>query len=85
MQLIKRKSLLRVDNSILVLGCFYLLVMAAYLFFEYNIVNYRPVLIRNVLETNKLKGGRVAAMMEKIHLTRYGEIHYWINDNQSCE
>ncbi|MDD4440217.1 MAG: phosphatase PAP2 family protein [Tissierellia bacterium] len=51
-QLIKRKSLLRVDNSILVLGGFYLLVMAAYLFFEYNIVNFRPVLINNILEAS---------------------------------
>ncbi|MDD3654139.1 MAG: phosphatase PAP2 family protein [Desulfotomaculaceae bacterium] len=51
-QLIKRKSLFRVDSSILILGGFYLLVMAAYLFFEYNIVNYRPVLINNVLEAS---------------------------------
>lgn len=51
-QLIKRKSLLRVDSSILVLGGFYLLVMAAYLFFEYNVVNYRPVLINDVLEAS---------------------------------
>lgn len=51
-QLIKRKSLLRVDSSILVLGGFYLLVMSAYLFFEYNILNYRPVLINNILEAS---------------------------------
>jgi undecaprenyl-diphosphatase len=51
-QLIKRKSLLRVDSSILVLGGFYLLVISAYLFFEYNIVNYRPVLINNYLEAS---------------------------------
>lgn len=52
LQLIKRKSLLRVDSSILVLGGFYLLVMSAYLFFEYNVVNYRPVLINNILEAS---------------------------------
>lgn len=40
------------DHSILVLGGFYLLVIAAYLFFEYNIVNYRPVLINNILEAS---------------------------------
>jgi len=51
-QLIKRKSLLRVDSSILVLGGFYLLTIAAYVFFEYNKVNYRPVLINNFLEAS---------------------------------
>ncbi|MHC1720400.1 MAG: phosphatase PAP2 family protein [Clostridiaceae bacterium] len=51
-QLIKRKSLLRVDSSILVLGGFYLLVFAAYSFFECYIVNYRPVLIEGVLEAS---------------------------------
>ncbi|QAT50434.1 phosphatase PAP2 family protein [Caproiciproducens sp. NJN-50] len=51
-QLIRRKSLLRVDGSILVLGGFYVLVMGAYLFFEYYRVNYRPVLIDGILETS---------------------------------
>lgn len=51
-QLIRRKRLLSVDSSILVLGGYYLLVLAAYLFFEYNIVNYRPVLINNILEAS---------------------------------
>ncbi len=51
-QLIGRKSLKRVDHSILALGGFYLLVIAAYVFFECHIVNYRPVLIRNVLEAS---------------------------------
>lgn len=51
-QLIKRKSLWRVDSSILVLGGFYLLVISAYLYFEFNVVNYRPILIENVLEAS---------------------------------
>ncbi len=51
-QLIRRKSLKRVDPSILVLGGFYLLVIGAYTFFEYHVVNYRPVLIQNVLEAS---------------------------------
>lgn len=51
-QLIGRKSLKRVDHSILVLGAFYLLVIAAYVFFEFNIVNYRPIIIQNVLEAS---------------------------------
>ena len=51
-QLIKRKSLWRVDSSLLVLGGFYLLVITAYLFFERHIVNYRPVLLNNALEAS---------------------------------
>lgn len=48
----KRKSLLKVDRSLLFLGGFYLVVMAAYLFFELVAVNYRPVLIEGVLEAS---------------------------------
>lgn len=51
-QLIKRKSIARVDSSILVLGGFYLLVISAYLFFEFHVVNYRPVLINGFLEAS---------------------------------
>ena len=51
-QWIKRKSLLRVDRSILILGGFYLVVMAVYLLFEVIAVNYRPVLIEGRLEAS---------------------------------
>ena len=51
-QWIKRKSLLKVDLSILTLGGFYLLVMATYILFEYVVINYRPVLINGYLEAS---------------------------------
>ncbi len=51
-QLIKRKNLLKVDSSILVLGGFYLIVFGVYLLFEFCIVNYRPILINGVLEAS---------------------------------
>lgn len=51
-QLIRRKHILRVDHSILVLGGFYILVISAYLFFEAYAVNYRPVLINGNLEAS---------------------------------
>ena len=51
-QWIKRKHLLKVDYSILVLGGFYIIVMAVYVLFEMLVVNYRPVLIGGILEAS---------------------------------
>ena len=51
-QLIKRKHILMVDFSILALGGFYVIVFATYIFFEIFVVNYRPVLINNILEAS---------------------------------
>ena len=51
-QLISRKSLWRVDRSILALGIFYVVVVVAYLFFEAVVINYRPVLIDGRLEAS---------------------------------
>lgn len=51
-QWIKRKHLLKVDFSLLILGAFYLTVFAVYLLFEYVVVNHRPVLINGYLEAS---------------------------------
>lgn len=52
LQWIKGKRLRNVDFSILVLGGFYLVVLAVYGFFEQFVVNYRPVLIEGILEAS---------------------------------
>ncbi len=51
-QLIKRKSLLKVDYSILALGVFYIFVIAVYIIFEIVVINYRPTLINGYLEAS---------------------------------
>jgi len=51
-QLCKRRSFLKVDRSILVLGEFYIAVIFVYIFFENVAVNYRPVLINGYLEVS---------------------------------
>ena len=51
-QWIKRKSLFKVDRSILALGGFYVAVMAVYILFEFVVINYRPTLIDGYLEAS---------------------------------
>ena len=51
-QLVKRRSIRKVDGTILVLGVFYLLVIAAYLFFENVVINCRPVILGESLEAS---------------------------------
>ena len=51
-QCIKRKSLLKVDRSILTLGGFYIVVIAVYILFEIVVINYRPTLIDGYLEAS---------------------------------
>ena len=51
-QLIKRKSLFKVDADILLLGGYYILVIFGYLFFEMVPINYRPILTGGFLEAS---------------------------------
>ena len=51
-QWIKRRSIFKVDYSILVLGGYYIIVTLAYVLFEEVVVNFRPVLINGYLEAS---------------------------------
>ena len=52
-QLIKRKSLAKVDKEIKLLGLFYLAVLAIYFLFDkVIIINYRPILVNGVAEAS---------------------------------
>ncbi|MBR5127133.1 MAG: phosphatase PAP2 family protein [Roseburia sp.] len=51
-QLVKRRSLLKVDYDILVLGVYYIIVIGGYLVFEMIPINYRPILIEGIMEAS---------------------------------
>ena len=51
-QLIKRKSLLKVDSDIIILGIHYVIVISGYLIFEMIPINYRPILINGFMEAS---------------------------------
>jgi len=51
-QIIKRKSLLKVDLDVILLGFYYLLVVLGYFLFEMIPINYRPILIEGRLESS---------------------------------
>ena len=52
LQLIKRKSIFKMDKTVLLLGAFYITVIFLYLLFEMLAVNYRPILIDGRLEAS---------------------------------
>lgn len=51
-QLIKRRSLLKVDKDIIILGLYYIVVILAYGLFEMIPINYRPILIDGRMEAS---------------------------------
>lgn len=51
-QMVKRRSLLKVDKNLLILGVFYIVVILIYIFFEKFIVNYRPIILNQTPESS---------------------------------
>ena len=85
-QWIKRKSIRKVDSSILILGVFYILVFGVYVFFEFHVINHRPILINGILEASYPSSTTMLAMcvlptaMMQLHrLIKNTRIRYTIN------
>lgn len=51
-QLVGRRSLMKVDRDIVLLGVYYILVIACYMFFEMVPINYRPIPIDGNMEAS---------------------------------
>jgi len=52
LQMIRRKSVFKIDADILALGVLYVVTAIAYVLFETVIINYRPVLVGGMLEAS---------------------------------
>lgn len=51
-QLVRRRSLRRVDADLLLLGAYYIVVIFCYLLFEMVPINYRPIPIDGIMEAS---------------------------------
>lgn len=49
-QVVKEKSLFRVEKSLIWLGGYFVLVIGIYIFFEKYVINYRPIMLSEYLE-----------------------------------
>ena len=63
MQLLQRKSLRAVDSDLFVLGGLYAATVAAYVFFEVVIINYRPVILETEPEASFPSSHTVMALV----------------------
>ena len=61
-QWIQRKHILKVDSNLLALGVFYIVVFGVFVFFEYRMINRRPVLINGYLEASYPSSTTLLAM-----------------------
>lgn len=52
LQLVTRHSFMKVDRDILILGGFYIIVLACYVLFDKFAINYRPVMMDGELESS---------------------------------
>ena len=61
-QWIQRKHILKVDSNLLALGVVYIVVFGVFVFFEYRMINRRPVLINGYLEASYPSSTTMLAM-----------------------
>ena len=80
-QLVTRRSLLKVDHDLILLGFYYLLVIICYGVFEMIPINYRPILIEGRLEPSYPSSTTllVLCVMPTVVFQSRRRIHHRIN------
>lgn len=85
-QLIKRKKIRKVDGNILALGICYLSTFIVYVFFEFVVVNRRPVLLDGILEASYPSSTTMLSLV--ILVTCIDQVNIYIQSkvlNYSCK
>ena len=80
LQLVTRHSIKKVDRDILVLGGFYIVVLACYVLFDKFAINYRPVMLEGELESSYPSSHTMLAIC--VMSTAMMQIKWKIRDQQ---
>ena len=81
-QLIQRKSVWKIDLHILLLGVFYFIVVVFYVFFEFVIINYRPIILSQSLEASFPSSHTMIVIC--IMATAMSQFYYYLQDKKVC-
>ena len=82
-QLLQRKSLLQVDPDFILLGIYYMLMIAGYLAFEIHPINYRPILIDGRVEASYPSSTTLLVL--SVMPTLIFQVKQRITSNRLCE
>lgn len=79
-QFIRRRSLQKVDERILLLGGFYFVVLIVYAIFEFLVINYRPVILTKELEASYPSSHTMLIIC--VMVTAMMQLHHYLKEKR---
>ncbi|SCJ58771.1 phosphatidylglycerophosphatase B [uncultured Eubacterium sp.] len=79
-QFIRRRSLQKVDERILLLGGFYFVVLIVYAIFEFLVINYRPVILTKELEVSYPSSHTMLIIC--VMVTAMMQLHHYLREKR---